>query len=382
LFLFTLQEMKEFAAIAKETGVLAIDTEFMSGKTYYAQLCLIQVASGDRLYMIDPFTIEDLSPLVDILLDSGIVKILHAAYQDMELLTRICDGIPPSPVFDTQIAATLIGLPSQIGYARLVSEMMNVNLDKSETFTDWSRRPITDKQIEYALNDVLYLQPIYEKIRHELTSLGRLNWLDEDFKALSAPNVYDLNPQDMYKKIKRASSLHRRQLAVLQEITAWRENEARHRNIPRQWIIKDESLIEIARRKPVSVETLDDIRGISLPNQNHMKKDLITAVKKGLAMLEDELPMNLEKPRIIIDDESVVKLMAALVRNRSVKHGIAVTLLASQSDLEQLAAGYTIDNPLFHGWRKTMIGDDLQKLLNGKLSMRIVEGSVVVDEVL
>ena len=259
----TTQELATFAELVRQNGILAIDTEFLSGKTYYAKLCLVQLAAGGKAALVDPLELKDLSPLIDLMLDERVVKVMHAASQDMALLMRLC-GRPPVPVFDTQLAATLAGYPSQIGYARLVADMTGVALEKSESFTDWSRRPLTPKQVEYALDDVLYLEPMYHKLLAKLQSSGRLGWLADDFRALSDPETYETPPERMFRSIKHASRLNGRQLAILREVAAWREREARRRNLPRQWVLKDEVLIELARRKPASVEALSEIRDVNV----------------------------------------------------------------------------------------------------------------------
>lgn len=376
----TTQELADFADFVRQNGILAIDTEFLSGKTYYAKLCLIQLAAGGRAALVDPLELKDPAPLVDLLLDERIVKIMHAASQDMALLMRLC-GRPPVPVFDTQLAATLAGYPSQIGYARLVSDMTGVTLEKSESFTDWSRRPLTPKQVEYALDDVLYLEPMYRKLLAKLQASGRLGWLADDFRALSDPETYETPPERLFRSIKHASRLNGRQLAILREIAAWREREARRRNLPRQWVLKDEVLIELARRKPASVEALSEIRDLNVRSLGDNGQSLLAAIEAGHAVPGSELPRIERRPVSESDTEGIVKLMGALVRVRAEEHGIAVPLLATQGDLDLLAAGEEEGNPLLQGWRRELIGHDLMRLLEGKLSLRVRNGVVAVEEV-
>jgi len=352
----------------------------MSGKTYYTKLCLLQVSAGDISAIIDPLEEIDLSPLVELLLDEGIVKVLHAAYQDIELMTRLC-GRPPVPVFDTQVAATLAGFQSQIGYSRLLEELLDVRIDKSESYTDWSRRPLTAKQVEYALNDVIHLKPMYEKLRKRLEHDGRMEWLADDFALLSDPATFASVPEEQFRRVKRASTLNRRQLGILQSITAWRERDAQRRDLPRQWIIKDESLLEIARRKPTDVTALADIRGLDPRSLGDRGAGLLAAVSRGIALPEAELPRIERRQHATMDIEGVVKLMGALVRLRSTEHRVAAPLLASQSDLEQLASGDEEECALLRGWRKGLIGEDLQRLLDGRLSLRIRDGEVVAEEI-
>jgi len=380
LFIRNNHDFSALADAARQTGVLALDTEFMSGKTYYTKLCLLQVSAGDISAIIDPLEEIDLSPLVELLLDEGIVKVLHAAYQDIELMTRLC-GRPPVPVFDTQVAATLAGFQSQIGYSRLLEELLDVRIDKSESYTDWSRRPLTAKQVEYALNDVIHLKPMYEKLRKRLEHDGRMEWLADDFALLSDPATFASVPEEQFRRVKRASTLNRRQLGILQSITAWRERDAQRRDLPRQWIIKDESLLEIARRKPTDVTALADIRGLDPRSLGDRGAGLLAAVSRGIALPEAELPRIERRQHATMDIEGVVKLMGALVRLRSTEHRVAAPLLASQSDLEQLASGDEEECALLRGWRKGLIGEDLQRLLDGRLSLRIRDGEVVAEEI-
>ncbi len=379
MHLSTVEALSQFAQEAKRTGLLAIDTEFLSGKTYYAKLCLIQLPAGGQAAYVDPLALKDLSPLIDILLDGSILKIMHAASQDMALLSRLC-GRPPKPVFDTQVAATLAGHASQTGYGKLVAALTGVTLEKSESFTDWSRRPLTDKQVQYALDDVIYLEPMYLALTRELEASGRLGWLTDDFEALSNPETYETPLQELYRSIKHATRLNGRQLAILREVAAWRETEAQRRNLPRQWVLKDEVLIELARRKPATPEALGELRDLNPRSLGDHGRGLLAAISAGLAVPNSELPRLSHRPAPDSNQEGVVKLMGALVRLRAETHGIAVPLLASQSDLEAMASGDVKDNPLMHGWRKEMIGHELLRLLDGKLSMSVKNGAVIVTE--
>lgn len=375
--LSTTNDLAQFAQLARQSGLLAIDTEFLSGKTYYAKLCLIQLAAGGQAVFVDPLELRDLSPLVDLLLDEQIVKIMHAASQDMALLMRLC-GKPPKPVFDTQMAATLAGYPAQTGYGKLVAALTGVTLEKSESFTDWTRRPLTEKQVEYALDDVVYLQPMYEALKEKLEQTGRLAWLEDDFASLSDPATYETPPQEMFRSIRHAARLHGRPLAILREVTAWREQEARRRNLPRQWVLKDEVLIELARRKPTTIEELADLRDLNPRSLGDQGKGLMAAVAVGLTLPGSEIPRLERRSAPEGDTEGLVKLMGALVRLRAEEHGIAVPLLASQSDLDMLAAGETEENPLLQGWRRELIGQDLMNLLQGKIYLYVKNGTVAV----
>ena len=363
---------------ARTHGRIAIDTEFMREKTYWAKLCLIQLAVGDECAILDPLQMSDLSPLLEVLADESVLKVLHAGSQDLEIFYRLA-GFAAAPVFDTQIAATVAGFPSQVGYARLVKDLFDVDIDKSDTFTDWARRPLTPAQIEYALNDVRYLDAAYLEITARLERDGRTAWLAADLASLSDPAQYEVCPEEQYRRIKRAASLSRRQLGVLQQVTAWREREAMRRDLPRRWVLSDETLTEVARRRPTDPAALADIRGLNLRSVGGDGAGLLEAVRRGVAMAEEELPRIERKPRTIVDVEGVIELMGALLRVRASEHGIAVPLLATRADLERLASGERDDSPLLAGWRRAIVGDDLVALVDGLLTLRVAEGRIVVE---
>lgn len=378
MFLKDTAELRALTDRARAHGRIAIDTEFMREKTYWAKLCLIQLAVGDECAILDPLKVDDLSPLFEVLSDPDVIKVLHAGSQDLEIFYRLADGAA-GPVFDTQIAATVAGFPSQVGYARLVKDLFDVDLDKSDTFTDWARRPLTPAQIEYALNDVRYLDGAYLELTARLERDGRTSWLAADLTALSDPELYAVRPEEQYRRIKRASSLSRRQLGVLQKVTAWREREAMRRDLPRRWVLSDETLIEVARRRPVDVAALGEIRGLNPRSLGEGAAGLIDAVREGGALSDEELPRIDRKPRTVVDIEGVVELMGALVRVRASEHGIAVPLLATRSDLERLASGERDENGLLSGWRRTIVGDDLVELVEGRLALSVADGKIVVE---
>lgn len=370
------ETLERVADSARRTGLLALDTEFMREKTYFARLCLLQFATEEGAWIVDPLTGAGLGPLADVLLDPSVVKVLHAGSQDLEILNKVL-GAPPVPVFDTQVAATLAGSPAQVGYARLVKDLFDVDIDKSDTYSDWARRPLTPAQIEYALADVRFLPPMYALISERLEREGRLSWLQSDFERLSDPATYEVVPEEQFRRIKRASSLSRRQLAVLQQVTAWREITAQRRDLPRRWVVADETLVEIARRQPKDTAALGEIRGINVRGLGDGGAGLLVAVREGLEVSEDRLPRITKRVRAIVDVEGVVELMGALVRVRAGEHGVAVPLLATRADLERLAGGERDESPLLQGWRKGLIGDALVDLVEGRLSLRVADGKVV-----
>ena len=241
---------------------LAVDTEFVREKTYYPVLCLIQIASPQQCVCIDPLAINDLSPLAALLLNSDTTKVFHAARQDLEIL-QLSRGEIPTPVFDTQTAATLLGLGDQLGYANLVKHFLNVQLSKGHARTDWERRPLSNEQLEYAADDVRYLIKMYPLIVQRLSDLGRLDWLDEDFAELTRPQLYQNEPQQQWQRVSGVQKLKGVQLAVLQQLAAWREQQAQQQNKPRKWILSDDILLVLAMQTPNKTEQLERVRGIN-----------------------------------------------------------------------------------------------------------------------
>ena len=357
---------------------VAIDTEFMREKTYFARLCLIQLASEDVAAIVDPLEVEDLSPLKELLIDPNVVKIFHAGSQDLEIFYRLF-GVATTPIFDSQVAATLAGFPQQVGYGALVKEVMGVTLDKGDTYTDWAKRPLSDTQIEYALNDVRFLPEIRRRLLAEMEREGRIDWLAADFARLEDPATYEIDPRELWRRVKRVSSLNRRQLAVAREVAAWREAEAQRRDVPKRWVVGDESIIEIARRAPKTPDQLTAIRGVADKVSRGVQQGLLTAVAAGLSVADGDLPTLEKRRRPVGDVDGAVDLMIALVRLRAREHGVAMPLMASRDDLERLAAGEKEASPLLEGWRKKMVGDELVALLEGRIELALKDGSLVVE---
>lgn len=370
--------LRDMVSRMRGAKLVAVDTEFMREKTYFARLCLVQLATEDLTALVDPLVIEDLSPLCELMNDTSVVKVLHAGSQDLEIFFRMC-GHAASPVFDTQVAATLAGFPQQVGYGPLVSEMLGMKLDKGDTYTDWSRRPLSKTQIEYARNDVKYLPEIYAKLTERLEREGRTGWLEADFSRMADPATYTIVPEEQWRRVKRISSLNRRQLAVAREVAAWRENEAMRRDVPKRWVIGDESIIEIARRTPKNTDELLAIRGVNDKLGRSAATGLIEAVGRGVAVPDGELPSLGKRRRPPGDVDAAVDLMIAIVRKRAREHGVAMPLLACRDDLERLAAGDRDGHPLLEGWRASMVGKELVDLLDGRIELRLIDGELVVS---
>ena len=377
--LTTTDELREFAEKARGAPAIGMDTEFMREKTYFARLCLIQISLDSDTVIMDPLAIEDLSPLFEILRDRGVVKVLHAGTQDLEIFYRLM-GEAAAPVFDTQVAATLAGFPQQTGYAALVKDLMGVQLDKADTFTDWARRPLTSAQVEYAHDDVRYLLPVYEKLRHALERDERIEWLEKDFARLADSAFYEVVPEEQWRRVKRVSSLNRRQLAVAREVAAWREREAQRRNVPKRWIVSDESVIEISRRMPGSTADLESIRGVADKLPRGAYAGMLEAVKRGKTTPESELPvLERRRRRPATDIDAAVDMMVALVRLRAREHGVAMPILASRDELERLASGDREAHGLLEGWRREIVGEELLALLEGRIALALKEGRLEVE---
>jgi ribonuclease D len=371
--------LRELVEQLRSAPAVAIDTEFMRERTYFARLCLIQLASDDVAAIVDPLAIDDLSPLKALLTDPQVVKVFHAGSQDLEIFYRLF-GVATAPVFDSQVAATLAGFPQQVGYGALVKDVMGVTLDKGDTYTDWAKRPLSATQVEYALNDVRYLTEIRRRLLSEMEREGRIDWLAADFSRLEDPATYEVVPRELWRRVKRVSSLNRRQLAVAREVAAWREEEAQRRDVPKRWVVGDESIIEIARRTPKTAEELLAIRGVADKIGRGAQQGLLSAVAAGVAVPDAELPSLEKRRRPVGDVDGAVDLMIALVRLRAREHGVAMPLMASRDDLERLAAGEKEASPLLEGWRKKMVGDELVALLEGRLELKLENGVLVVEQ--
>jgi ribonuclease D len=372
--------LRELVARVRTAPAVGIDTEFMREKTYFARLCLIQIATDDVAAIVDPLKIKDLSPLCELFTDDSVVKVFHAGGQDLEIFYRVC-GHAMAPVFDTQVAATLAGFPQQVGYGALVHEMLDVKLDKGDSYTDWGKRPLSDTQVEYALNDVRYLPEMFRRLSAQLEDGGRTEWLAADFQRLEDPATYEIVPHEQWRRVKRISSLNRRQLAVAREVAAWRENEAIRRDVPKRWVVGDESIVEIARRMPKTAEELSEIRGVSDKIGKSSVRGLLDAVVVGVEAPEEELPMLSKRKRLNGDVDGAIDLMVALVRLRAREHGVAMPLLASRDDLERLAGGDRDGNPLLEGWRKKMVGSELVELLDGSVTLSLANGHLEVMKI-
>lgn len=376
MFIVSQEELEAFCRRAKQSAVLAIDTEFMREKTYYAKLCLVQMATETESVLIDPFAVADLTVLADLLTDEHIVKLFHAGTQDIEILYREV-GVLPSPVFDTQIAAALLGHTQQIGYAALVHSVCGATIKKTDSYTDWSRRPLSESQRDYALNDVLYLGSLYTQMSEELRAKGRLQWLTSDFEALVDPTKYEIDERERFRRLKRVSSLSRRQLAAAREVAAWRELHAQMRDIPRKWVMTDEQVVEACKREARSIDELFMVRGLSDKLSTKDAREVAALMKAALDSAPSTWPELDKCGKSEPNVDMQIDLMSALVRVRAKENDVAFQTLASHADLTRIARGYRSGIELLQGWRAQIVGEELIDLLEGRIRLSI-DGSTLV----
>ena len=355
---------------------ITVDTEFLRDSTYYAKLCLVQLAGPDEAAVIDTLAPGiDLTPLYALLNDAPPVKVFHSARQDIEIIVALT-GRVPQPLFDTQIAAMVCGFGDSVGYEKLVSALTGGRIDKTSRFTDWSRRPLTDKQIAYALADVTWLRPIYDTLERTLVERGRHGWLDEEMAILTDPATYRTDPDEAWRRI-RARSGDRKFLAVLRAVAAWREREAQARDVPRARVLKDDSLLEIAARQPKSVEDLNRLRGVHQGMvRGRVGDDLVAAVRTALASPPEGWPHLPRRPDLPKGLGPTVDLLRVLLKLKAEIHHVAPKMIASGDDLDLLAADDRADVPALHGWRRDVFGEDALRLKHGEIALSVHDGEI------
>ncbi len=357
----------------REHDRLAVDTEFMGEDSFHPRLEIIQVAAGEAIAIIDYQSVSKLDPFFDLLGDARILKVFHAGRQDLEIFS-VLSGSVPTPIFDTQVASAMVGYGTQIGYAQLVQQVLRVTLEKSETFTNWAQRPLTPEQVAYALEDVRYLLALHDHLVRRLKALGRLEWAEEEFRrvqALAADEARD--PRLRYQRIRGWEGLSPRARGVLREVVAWREHEAKRRDRPRGRILRDEILVEVARRAPATVEALGQMRGIQPSHVEKYGEALVAAVKDGLAVHDHELPRGEKRRRIDPETAGLADLLGTALKVRAVEASISPQLLATSADLELFALergkGTAEKLPILQGWRRQLAGEHLLKVLEGTLTV-------------
>ncbi len=360
----------EFCDQLQGAPYLAVDTEFMREKTYHARLCLVQVAYGEHAAAIDPLAPGlDMTPLKELLSDTGSVKVLHSAVQDLGIFLQGM-GHVPGPVFDTQIAASVCGFGHQPGYAVLVDSILGVKVDKASQAVDWSLRPLSERQLEYAIGDVTHLCHVYERLVSELETQGRAQWVEEEMTALLDPERYVTDPENAYRKIKIRRPTGQ-QLAVLRALAAWRERMAVERDLPKGWVVRDEALAEIAQHFPQDAQALARVRGFKEQVAHGQDgQAILREVAAALELPEDEWPTVKERgPAPGPGHESLVALLQALLRLRCDANDVATTMVANRSDLERIASEDDPDVEALRGWRRGIFGEAALDLKAGRLAL-------------
>ena len=377
----TTEALAEFCAAAKSAPYVTVDTEFLRERTYWAKLCLIQLALPGKdgaAVLVDPIAGPEMSmePLYDLMRHEGTVKVFHAARQDLEIFF-VEGGVFPKPLFDTQVAAMVCGFGEQVGYETLVKKIAKADLDKTSRFTDWSRRPLTKAQADYALADVTHLRQIYENLSAQLRKSGRTHWLEEELATLTDPATYTVTPEDAWLRVKTRTTSGRF-LAVVKELARFREEYAQSRNIPRSRIYKDDALLELASTRPTNLEELNRARLLLREGRKGDIADgILEAVKRGLEMRPEDMP----KPDLTRDQMQVnpalADLLRVLLKAKSEETGVASKLIAGASDLDAIAAGDR-NLPALHGWRAEVFGNDALRLCRGEIALSAIGQQVRV----
>lgn len=370
---------------ARRHGRVALDTEFLRERTYRARLCLVQIATPASVHLIDPINGLDLSPVGTLISDPAVELIVHAGRQDFELFVERYASLP-ARVLDVQLAAGFVGLGASLPYGRLVEETLGVQLVKGESYTDWCRRPLTNAQLTYAADDVRYLFGVADHIEERLATLGRSSWVQEEMRMFEDASVYAVDPSDAWKRVSGRGGLSGRQIAVLREVARWREEVAIRRDIPRGWVIKDPTLVELARRAPTSPNALKNIRGMNVREADRSSAAIIAAIRRGVESPPVKLPPM--PPRAALARSRMLSGLAdAIVRARCEYNQIAPELVATRGELEALLADSFRHKPdpdrhrLLQGWRRELAGEAVLALASGRLAVRVIEDPPYVEEV-
>lgn len=377
----TTEALEEFCKKISNVDYITIDTEFLREKTYWSKLCLVQIASDFDEAIIDPLAAGiSLDALIEILFDKNIVKVFHAARQDLEIFFNIT-GKVPTPIFDTQVAAMVAGFGESVGYERLVRDILDIQIDKSSRFTDWSKRPLSNKQLQYALADVTHLKTVYKHLKDNLEQSGRAHWLSQEMLILESVTTYDLNPQDVWKRIKMRN-IKKHHLGALMKLAEWRENEARDKDVPRNRVMKDDAIIEIAMQQPKNLAALDGLRAIPKGYARSEKaKKMFEQFLIGKNIPEDELPsIKANKPPQKADS-GILEMLRVVLKLVCEKENVAAKLIANAADLEKIALDDNAEVAALSGWRKEIFGDVALEIKHGKAALRIEDGAVQIFKV-
>ena len=371
--------LAQFCAEQKAASFIAVDTEFIRERTYWPILCLVQVAGPKAAAAIDALAPGiDLTPLLALMADPTVLKVFHAARQDVEIFFNL-SGAVPDPLFDTQVAGMVCGFGDASSYETLVGKLAQTSLDKSSRFTDWSHRPLTERQIRYALADVVHLRTIYEKLQQRLASNGRASWYAEEMAGLTDPATYRSEPRDAWRRFRLRGRVDPRFFGVLRELAGWRETAARQRNLPRGRIMRDEAVLEIAAHIPKTIEALARTRSLGRGvAEGKLGGEILEAVQRGVS--EATAPPSPAKTNVPAGVGPLVDLLRVLLEQRCEEHQVAQKLVASAEDLEMIAADDNAPVPALSGWRHEVLGKDALALKNGALALTVRGSRVALVE--
>ncbi len=374
------EDLAAACARFKQHAFVTVDTEFLRETTFWPKVCVIQMASDAEAVAVDALAPGlDLAPVFELMLCSSLVKVFHAARQDLEIIWNLARLIP-SPLFDTQVAAMVCGFGDQVSYGELAQSICKVTIDKSSRFTDWSRRPLSEAQIDYAIKDVTHLRDIYVALLGRLQKSGRLAWLADEMKTLTSPATYEQHPENAWERFKNRARKPR-DIAVLMELAAWRESEAQTRDVPRSRILKDEVLVEIALAAPRTLDALANLRAFPKGMERSRNgADILAAVLRGLDRDPKSLPAIARERRSGNGQSATVELLKVLLRQVAEKHGVAAKMIATVEDLEEIAGNDEADVPAVHGWRRELFGSRAIELKHGRLALTVEAGKVVLLE--
>jgi ribonuclease D len=375
----TTKKLAEACARLAKHPFVTVDTEFQRETTYYPKLCIAQIASNDEAVVVDALAENiDLAPFFGLMANEKVIKVFHAARQDIEICWHAAEIIP-TPLVDTQVAAMVLGYGDSISYEQLVQRITGDSLDKSHRFTDWTRRPLAEAQLAYAISDVTHLRDVYLRLAADLEERGRVEWMREELRILTSPDTYRMEPEHAWERLKTRVRKPR-ELAILIEVAAWREHEARTRDVPRGRVLKDDVIGDIAVQAPTTMERLAGLR--SLPRGFERSKwgeSIIDAVKRGLERDPKTLP-RLDRAKPVINGQATVELLKVLLRMTSERHGVAAKVIATVDDLDRIAADDKADVPAMSGWRRELFGEKALALKQGRLMLAVEKNRVVAVE--
>ncbi len=376
------QDLQEAVDALAKSDFVAVDTEFIRETTFWPELCLIQMATPDHTALVDALAPDlDLKPFFELMANPNIVKVFHAARQDVEIVHHL-GGLIPEPLFDTQVAAMVCGFGDAVSYDQLVQKVASVQIDKSSRFTDWRRRPLSEKQLDYALSDVTYLRDVYNYLKQELEKSGRSDWVQEEMHVLRTPETYDLPPENAWKKVKFRVRKPL-ELAILQSVATWREREARARNVPRGRIIKDDTIGEIAQQQPKDVEALGRLRSIPKGwEKSAQGQSLLEAVNNALAIPKEDLPTIPKHSSSSSGNNAASEVLKLLLKVISEKQGVAPKIIAHTDEIEKIAAlGENANVAALQGWRREVFGQQALDLLEGRTCIKFESKRIVTRPV-